>query len=205
MTEIKNDQSQQAAVGEQPVLVATDYSDDSKEALLWACKYAVSVGSKLVLLHIVHDNASKPGFYNKASDKQLKPLQEVAEGMMAEFLAEVKAEHPDLESLDDIEQQFIRGLPSTRIVEISDLLNASLIVVGSRGITGLPHMLLGSVAERVVELAHIPVVVVKTSRPYEPGKKEVRRQRKLLKKERKWLKEILGVEKVASEEADKHG
>jgi len=43
------------------------------------------------------------------------------------------------------------------------LLGAGTIVIGNRGLTGLPHMLLGSVAERVVELASIPVVVVKAN------------------------------------------
>ena len=55
----------------------------------------------------------------------------------------------------------MRGLPPGRIVEVARELGADLVVVGSRGRTGLPHILLGSVAERVVQTAPVPVTVVK--------------------------------------------
>ena len=57
----------------------------------------------------------------------------------------------------------IAGLPAGRTVEVADSLGASMIVVGSRGRTGLPHILLGSVAERIVQTAAMPVVVVKAA------------------------------------------
>jgi nucleotide-binding universal stress UspA family protein len=49
----------------------------------------------------------------------------------------------------------------TAILEEAGKLSADLIVLGSRGRTGLPHLLLGSVAERVVRLATCPVLTVK--------------------------------------------
>ena len=47
-------------------------------------------------------------------------------------------------------------------MEAGKLVNARVIVLGSRGMTGLPHLLQGSVSERVVKLADRPVVVVKS-------------------------------------------
>jgi nucleotide-binding universal stress UspA family protein len=50
---------------------------------------------------------------------------------------------------------------SSAIVESADQLGADLIVMGTRGLTGMKHILLGSVAERTVRLAHCPVMTVK--------------------------------------------
>ena len=190
---------------DQPVLVAIDFSHDSKAALEWACNYSTMRGKHLVLLHIVHDQASKPGFYNKDSRKGLKPMQAVAETMMADFIEELRTENPGLHALETAEIQYIAGLPPTRIVEVSKLLGADLIVMGSRGITGLPHKLLGSVAERVVELSRIPVVVVKAEEIPQPNKKEIKRQEKQKKKDRQWLKEKLGLGKKPQAEGDADG
>ena len=82
----------------------------------------------------------------------------VAEDMMAEFLAAFRA---GAEHLPALETRLVRGLPPGRIVEVARELGADLVVVGSRGRTGLPHILLGSVAERVVQTAPVPVTVVK--------------------------------------------
>ena len=143
------------------VLVAIDFSEDSRAALLWAGKYAGCIDAPLVLLHVVHDPASYPGFYRNDQEEELLPMQQVAEEMMADFLSETKQEYPGLDWLDLARIELIIGMPPGRIVEMAELLGAGTIVIGNRGLTGLPHMLLGSVAERVVELASIPVVVVK--------------------------------------------
>jgi len=177
----------------QPVLVAIDFSEDSKAALSWACQYAEGARARLILLHVVHDPVSSPGFYRKGKADPSQTMQAVAESMMVEFLEQAKTDNPSLASLDKVETRFVPGLPPTRIVEVADLLNARLIIIGSRGITGLPHMLLGSVAERVVELATIPVVVVKSEKHTRPGKKEKKIREKKLKKEKKRLEGMLGL------------
>jgi nucleotide-binding universal stress UspA family protein len=176
-----------------PVLVAIDFSEDSKAALKWAGQYSDRCGIPLVLLHVVHDPVSSPGFYREGNQGQLRPMQEVAESMMTEFVEQLKIEQPDLLSLKTAERHFVPGLPPRRIVEVADLLDASMIVIGSRGLTGLPHMLLGSVAERVVELSHRPVVVVKKKSEAGKNKKELKRIEKKQKKDRKKLKDMLGL------------
>ena len=180
-------------VEDQTVLVAIDFSDDSKAALIWACNYVKRVRTNLILLHVVHDSASHPGFYRQTKSAHLEPMQTVAEAMMAEFLEKLKLEQPGLDSLETAELKFVPGLPPSRIVEVADLLNVSLIAMGSRGKTGLEQMLLGSVAERVVKLASGPVVVVKSETVGKLKKKEIKRRQKKLKKERNRLKEILNI------------
>ena len=49
----------------------------------------------------------------------------------------------------------------TRILEVARKKNAYMIIIGSHGRTGLSHLLVGSKAERVVQLSTIPVTVVK--------------------------------------------
>ena len=58
----------------------------------------------------------------------------------------------------------VKGLPSARILEVSEQERASLIVLGTKGLTGLKHLMVGSVAERVVHMAQIPVTVVKAAK-----------------------------------------
>lgn len=179
---------------EQCVLVAVDFSDDSRDALLWGCRYASLVEQPLVILHVIHDPASDPGFYKDASSKELRPMQEVAERKMEEFLAKLREDYPDYSLLCHSKTHLLPGLPPSRIIEVARLLNASVIVMGSRGHTGLGHILLGTVTDRVVKLATRPVVVIK-SETSEARKKELKKAEKNLKKERKRLKKLLGIKK----------
>jgi len=138
---------------DQRILVAIDFSEDSKAALLWACNFAACSSAPLILLHVVHDLASHPGFYHPEKSDHLEPMQEVAESMMTDFLAQLKIEHPELCSIDEADLRFIPGLPPTRIIEVAGLLNSRLIVIGGRGINDPLDKRLGSVAQRVVELS----------------------------------------------------
>jgi nucleotide-binding universal stress UspA family protein len=146
-----------------PVLAAVDFSEDSHAALAWAGEYARLTKAKLMVLHVAHDPAASPGFYRQMGDEWLRPMVEVAEEMMAEFLEAMRKAHPDLGPLQTATTRLVSGLPAGRIVEVAEEVAAPLVVVGSRGRTGLPHILLGSVAERVVQTAVVPVVVVKAS------------------------------------------
>jgi nucleotide-binding universal stress UspA family protein len=186
---------------DQRVLVAIDFSEDSKAALLWACNFAECSSAPLILLHVVHDLASNPGFYHPEKSDHLESMQDVAESMMAEFLTRLKTEHPELCSIDEADLRFIPGLPPTRIVEVAGLLNSRLIVIGGRGLTSPPDKRLGSVAQRVVDLSMIPVVVIKSEAHGVLKKKERKRLEKRQKKDWKKLKDLLGISNK-SESAD---
>lgn len=200
MTEPSNTRDNSEITREQPILVATDFSEDSRSALLWACDYAEGIGAQLVILHVVHDLAAHPGFYASRETEHLEPMQDVAETMMDEFLAPLRTGIPEIKALANAELKFVPGLPPSRIVEVAGLLSAGLIAIGSRGLTCLPHKLLGATSERVAELSTIPVVIVKSQQNRTLGKKEIRQKEKRLKKDRKRLKKLLG---VASQEDTK--
>jgi len=145
-----------------PFLVGVDFSEDSRHALVWAARQAALEEASLVVLHVVHDPAASPGFYQEPDDARLRPMVDVAKDKMDTFLAEVKDANPDLPALASAKVQFVSGLPAGRIIEVADEIGAGLIVVGSRGLTGLDSILVGSVAERVVQISRIPVTVVKS-------------------------------------------
>ena len=63
--------------------------------------------------------------------------------------------------LGSVTTELVVGVPVRRILEVAERLDARLIVMGSRGRTGLSHLLLGSKAQSVVQLAAIPVTIVK--------------------------------------------
>lgn len=144
-----------------PILVAVDFTADSEAALLWACRYGGSIGIPVIVLHVIHDPGDAPGYYRKVEADLLRPLEDVAAEMMSEFLERVRHQHPELEALESIETVLVKGIPATRIMEVAKSTAARIIVMGSRGRTGLPHLLLGSKAERVVQLAPVPVTIVK--------------------------------------------
>ena len=146
-----------------PILVAVDFAPDSEAALVWACAFAACVDAGLAVLHVVHDPADAPGYYRKSGEDLLRPMEDVAGEMMDRFLEDVATKHPDLDVLKGAEKIVVTGIPSTRILEIARTKGARMIVMGSRGRTGLPHLLLGSKAERVVQMSPIPVTIVKAA------------------------------------------
>jgi nucleotide-binding universal stress UspA family protein len=148
-----------------PILVAVDFSDDSMSALLWGAHQAALENAGLMVLHVVHDPAHSPGFYRDPDDDVLRPMAERAREMMDDFLARGRATHPEAVALSSAVVTIVPGLPAGRIAEVAAQNDARMIVVGSRGQTGLDVILLGSVAERVVQIARAPVVVVKASSP----------------------------------------
>ena len=178
---------------EGPIIVCIDFSEDSRAALIWACRLADNNSEALTLLHIVHDLASHPGFYHPKNSDHLEPMQDVAQSMMDEFLEQVRFQHAELASLTTADVRLLPGLPPTRIVEVAGLLNASLLVLGGHGIASPSHKRLGSVVERVAELSKIPVAIIKAESSAEMSKKEMKQQKKRQKKENKMLKKLLGI------------
>ncbi len=148
-----------------PILAAVDFSPDSEAALIWAGRYADEVGAELLVLHVVHDPADAPGYYRRKDTDFLRPMEDVALEMLKEFVHRVCEQHVEIGALQGAELVVISGLPASRIVEFAELHKARCIVMGSRGRTGLPHLLLGSKAERVVQLSLLPVTIVKARKP----------------------------------------
>ncbi len=118
-----------------------------------------------MVLHVVHDPGDMPSYFSKiAKRKQLGRVEDVASEIFAEFIRSIKKKHTDNKVLKKIDTMMVRGLPVTRIIQVADKINASMVVMGSLGRTGLDHVLLGSKAEQVVRLCKVPVTIVKSDK-----------------------------------------
>jgi nucleotide-binding universal stress UspA family protein len=145
-----------------PILVPVDFSRYSEAALLHAADLSGCLGRPLLILHVVHDPSSMPGYYTRTlKKKQLLRIEDRAAEMLDEFVQRVLKGHPELKQLPKAKSMLIKGLPSSRILEVATKTKAAMIVLGSKGLTGLEHIMTGSVAERVVHQASVPVTVVK--------------------------------------------
>lgn len=148
------------------LLVAVDFTSYSEEALIFASKLAECLKAQLLVLHVIHDPAEAPGFYAQKGKKKkfLRSMEEAAEELMEEFFKKMREANPDQIPLKEAIPLLVVGTPVTRILEIAEKKRAYMIIIGSHGRTGLSHLLVGSKAERVVQLSCIPVTVVKTLR-----------------------------------------
>ena len=154
---------------DRPIVIAIDFSDDSKAALEWGMEEAALRKAPVTILHVVHDPGETPGYYHKKKKTVMVPLTEAAEQIFNEFVDECRDEIPGLKKMDDlpVRRKLARGIPVRRILEFSEKWDARMIVMGSRGQTGLKHLLMGSKAEQIAKLSPIPVTIVKA-----PGRRK---------------------------------
>ncbi len=146
----------------QNILVPIDFSAQSEVALLLACKLPDCFPARVLVLHVVHDPGEMPGYYAKIlKKKHLHRIEDGAAEMLADFLTRVAHGNSMAKGLGQVDSRLVRGLPITRILEVAKKENSMMIVMGSTGRTGIDHLMLGSVAERVVQLSPIPVTVTK--------------------------------------------
>jgi nucleotide-binding universal stress UspA family protein len=142
------------------ILVAADYSETSTRAVEYAAAVAVQFNAKLEIIHVwdrpqyvpANTTVTHPSGHGRISLAEL--IAENAERDMQEFLD--ACEIPASVSLT---HHLIGGEPSAKILECSTQ-GYQLLVLGTHGHSGVRHMFLGSVAERVVRLCTIPVITV---------------------------------------------
>ncbi|MGB4599432.1 MAG: universal stress protein [Trichlorobacter sp.] len=139
------------------ILVATDFSDCSKEACAYALTLARKFDASLQVLHVINEPVDLRGFYvPHISFEQLE--QEIADGaatMLDTFCKENLAEFSNFTTT------IVTGVPFEEINRIAQEQNASLIVIGTHGRSGLDHLIFGSTAERVVRSAPCPVLTIR--------------------------------------------
>jgi nucleotide-binding universal stress UspA family protein len=139
------------------ILVPLDFSEHAEAVLEWGIHLAEEHTSRLTLLHAYHPPVEfqqmegaylPPDFWTNVKAEAVQSLERYAE--------------PARRSGIDVEVIVREGYPATVIEECAEEIEADLIVIGTRGHTGLKHLLLGSIAERVVQKANCPVLTVKT-------------------------------------------
>ena len=139
------------------LLVPTDFSPTSEIALQYAIDIAPA-GASLHVLHVV-DEAGQLAAYPEGMYVDLPALQAdlVAEAELQLAALMTRVAPNDL----NVTTEAVIGRPVTRIVGVAKSRNADLIVMGTHGRGALAHLMLGSVAERVVRSAQCPVLTVR--------------------------------------------
>ena len=138
------------------ILVPVDFSECSEKAFSWALEMAEKWKATVTVLHVVPTPPYSPvvmGSYFDPSAFESNLLAEAEDNAHALIDRHAKRSVPT-------GIKVCVGEPFHDICRIAEEDQFDLIVMGSHGRTGLPHIVLGSVAERVVRHAPCPVLVV---------------------------------------------
>ena len=134
------------------VLLATDGSPDATLAAQSAVELCERTGSEL---HVVHVGEYLPTFYAQTEEEPAE-LRHIAQRLLDEQMERLRAAGGQV-----AQAHLLLGRPAEQIVNLSEELGVGVIVIGSRGLSALRRVLLGSVSESVVRHAHCPVFVVR--------------------------------------------
>jgi nucleotide-binding universal stress UspA family protein len=141
------------------ILCPTDFSENSKHAMKYALTLAALSQAELELFHVV-----EPISYPQSTELFEPVLDEVELSMKMEAafqkqledqVAALKEEYPKVEG------KLVTGNTFLEIIQVARDDDVDMIVMGTHGRTGLAHVLIGSVAEKVVREAPCPVLTVK--------------------------------------------
>lgn len=133
------------------ILVPFDFSDEAHQAVDTALEMAIS-GAEVQVIHVAADLAvASPEVVWETQTEGLR-TQKITHRFREEFAAD---------KYRDLEFSVGFGDPGHGITDHAEKMAADLIVMPSHGRTGIKRLLIGSVAERVVRLAHCPVLVLR--------------------------------------------
>lgn len=139
------------------VLWATDFSEESKEALRYAEFFSKTFGAKLTALHVVPDFS--PALYELWPEAQAELIGKVE---ATKISAQAQLDHVCKTEGVCADKVVIReGSAAKVILETARQEGADLIVVGRKGIAGHEQNLIGSVTHQILRSAHVPVLVTK--------------------------------------------
>jgi nucleotide-binding universal stress UspA family protein len=140
------------------ILVPTDFGASSQNALNYAVAFAQKFGARIHLLHVVSDLALFVPEAVLIVPPQLPPVEQfqsaaitALEKTIAGLALPETIVHPVV----------LEGMPFEEIIRFAREKDVDLIVMGTHGHKGLAHLLLGSVAEKVVRYAPCPVLTVR--------------------------------------------
>ena len=138
------------------ILVSTDFSDFSAAAVEYASSFALLYGARIHLVHVI-EAGSVVGVPNVELNTTAlaNELECSAQEEMRKFV------YWKLKNNTNLEQVILHGEPHREIASYAQGNEIDLIVIATHGRTGLAHVLMGSVAEKIVRLSPIPVLAVK--------------------------------------------
>lgn len=145
------------------ILVPVDFSSYSKSTIEYASMIAERFDATVILMHVIDSAPYSVTDTFKLVDHQ-KVLQTLAGSLLQSLVEELRARNLEVKS------HLVWGNPNREILDKSQREKVDLIVMGTHGRTGLPHVIMGSVAEKTVRLSRVPVLTVPLS-PEAPATK----------------------------------
>jgi universal stress protein A len=142
-------------------LVPIDFSEHSKKTVQYAIQLATLTGASIRVLHVFQISDYPAAFYqglyfeHEAVKVHLEAAKREADAQLSVVSKEIRAHGLEAEPM------FRTGNPYEEIVNAAKETGIDLIVIGSHGYAGLGRLLLGSTADRVLQYAPCPVLVVK--------------------------------------------
>ena len=140
------------------IFCPTDFSEPAYKALKEANDLAMHFNAELILIHVLHPiiiypASVTPGIMDAHVSDDAK-RDDIAKKSLEMTLKEKVNGSLKSRSI------FAKGNPADEIVYHAKDEKADLIVIGTHGFTGWRHLIMGSVAEKVVRLAHCPVLTI---------------------------------------------
>ena len=145
------------------ILVAIDGSKQSDKALDFALDLARNYSTEIVLINVLSPSLmsyifnSRMIMPNVDYSNYLNQISKSHEELLAKAFDKAKNFQKTLK----VSKELVEGRPAEMIIEIAKKVMFDLIVVGSRGLSGFKEIFFGSVSNRVADMAHCPVLIVK--------------------------------------------
>lgn len=144
------------------ILVPTDFSNYSDNALRHALDIAKQYDAKVFLLHVIDEQLRQCMEDYCLSDAVMKQLEQESitrsAGKLQQEINRLANQPPDVK----ISGYVKRGVPHHEILQEQEEKDIDLIVMASHGRTGIQKILIGSVAEKVMRGAKCPVLLVRS-------------------------------------------
>jgi nucleotide-binding universal stress UspA family protein len=142
------------------ILVPTDFSKESKNAFKVAVEVAKQVKAEISLLHVIDEpvqaSFGATGEYEPSSPMDKIFIMKLVQKVNHDMDKLIKSTDVKVHKLVEFDRAY------SKIVDIINKHNMDLVVIGSKGSSGLTELLIGSNTEKVVRLAKCPVLTVKS-------------------------------------------
>jgi nucleotide-binding universal stress UspA family protein len=140
------------------ILLPTDFSKFSQSAFQYAAALAEKFGAEIYLLHVVQNLSVMIPDMITVTPAVMPSVEQLTASVRSALERLVKENQLDSTRL---QLEVREGTPFYEIIQFAKEKEIDLIVMGTHGHTGLAHMLLGSVTEKVVRKAPCPVLTVR--------------------------------------------
>lgn len=146
------------------ILIPTDFSDNAIKASLYAAELAVKINATLYILHVLKPIADSIRQPYPLHDRLQVEIEKNRKRELAVLAKQITKIYPELKT----NTQLINGVSATAIPEFAHQHEIDLIIMGTKGATGLKEIFMGSVTASTIGHSKIPVLAI--PQEYEMGK-----------------------------------